>query len=107
MQLLLAATVPFENETAPAAATGAEVGVPQRGVLAPVGLATTMAPGEVGKVSLKFRSLRATPLGLLMVKVRVEVPPTVVGSGLKDLARVTSAGSTMEAIRELVAKSLL
>src|SRR3990172_6660107 len=107
MQLLLAATEPSENEIEAAPAVGLKVGAPQPEVLAPVGLATTMAPGEVGKVSLKFRSLRATPLGLLMVKVRVEVPPTVVGSGLKDLARVTSAGSTMEAIRELVAKSLL
>src|SRR3989304_1500427 len=87
MQLLLAATVPFENEIEPAPATGAKVGVPQPEVLAPVGLATTMAPGEVGKVSLKFRSLRATPLGLLMVKVRVEVPPPVGGAGVRGLAR--------------------
>ena len=60
--------------------------MPQPEVDAPIGLATTIAPGEVGKVSLK-----ATPaswssgLGLSMVKVNVELPPVSIGFGLKSL----------------------
>jgi len=107
MQLPLAATLPLEKEIEVTPATGAKVGVPQPEVVAPVGLATAMAPGDVGNVSVKFRPARATPLGLLMVKVSVEVPPAVVGSGAKDLAMVTSVGSRMVAMRALVAKSLL
>src|SRR3972149_12153014 len=106
MQLPLAATLPLENEIEAAPATGAKVGVPHPEVLAPVGLATTMAPGEVGNVSLKFRSLMTTPFGLLIVKVRVEVPPITVGSGANDFEMVTRVGLMMTAIRALVAKSL-
>ena len=107
MQFPLAGTVPPENEIELAPATGAKVGVPQPVVLAPVGFATTIAPGVVGNVSLKFTSLIAAAFGLPIVKVRIEVPPTIVGSGAKDFEIVVAVGSMIAAKRELVEKSLL
>src|SRR3972149_11365349 len=77
----LGAIVPLEKEMEGAPGVGARVGDPHPAVEAPVGLATTMAPGEVGNVSLKLTPLSATPFGLLRVKVRVEAPPTTLGLG--------------------------
>ena len=59
------------------------------------GEATTIAPGVVGSVSIKLRPLRVTDVGLVMVNVSVEIPFTVVGSGLKFLAMVTTDGSSI------------
>ena len=106
-QLPLAGTVPPENEIESAPATGAKVGVPQPVVLAPVGFATTMAPGLIGNVSLKFTSLMAAAFGLPIVNVSVDIPPTIAGSGAKDFEIVVAVGSMITAMRALVAKSLL
>ena len=93
VQLLLGASVPFENDREALPATGAKVGEPHPEVDAFVGLAITIAPGVVGSVSVKFRLVSVTEVGLVNVKVSVEMPPTVVGSGLKFLAIVTTEGS--------------
>ena len=93
VQLLLGASVPFENDRDPFPATGVNVGVPQPDVEAFVGLATTIAPGLVGRVSVKLRPVIVTGVGFVNVKVRVEMPPTLVGSGLKFFAIVTADGS--------------
>ena len=90
-----AAIVPLEKEREAAPAVGAKVGDPQPVVDAFVGFATTMAPGEVGKVSVKFKPLTATDVGLVNVKVRVEMPLTVVGSGLKFFEMVIAEGSNI------------
>lgn len=94
VQVLFAAMLPFENEILAAPAVGANVGEPQPVVEAPGVLATTIAPGEVGNVSVKFRPLNEEGVGLVIVKVRVEMPPTVVGSGLKFFEIVTAEGSS-------------
>ena len=80
-----------EREAAPA--VGAKVGEPQPVVDAFGELATTIAPGDTGSTSVKFNPLKATGVGFVNVKVRVETPPAVVGSGLKFLEIVTAAGS--------------
>lgn len=93
VQLPFAAMVPFENEREVAPALGAKVGVPQPDVEAFVGLATTIAPGLVGRLSSKWRPVCVTGVGFVNVKVSVEIPPTLVGSGLKFFAIVTADGS--------------
>ena len=93
VQLLFAARLPFENESDVALAAGAKVGDPQPVVVAPGVLATTMAPGVVGRVSVKLSPLKAAGVGLVRVNVSVETPPAVVGSGLKFLEMVTAEGS--------------
>ncbi len=107
VQLLFAATVPFEKEIEAAAATGANVGAPHPVVVAAGGVATTMAPGEVGKASVKLRPLTDPPFGFVSVNVSVETPPTLVGFGAKCLEIVTSDGLMIVAMRAPVAKSLL
>ena len=100
VQLPFAAMVPFENERDVAPALGAKVGVPQPEVDAFVGLATTIAPGfvgVVGRVSVKLRPVCVTGVGFVNVKVRVDMPPTLVGSGLKFFAIVTAVGSRIYA----------
>ncbi len=88
------AIAPPEKLTLPAPAVGAKVGDPQPLVDALVGLATTIAPGAAGKVSVK-----ATPemalfgFGLLIVKVSVLVPPVRIGLGAKALS-ICGANST-------------
>ena len=99
--------MPSENEIEPAPAVGAKVGVPQLFVEYVAGLATVIAPGLVGKVSVKLAPLMATSFGLLSVKVNVDVPVTLVGSGTKFLSIVISEGSTITAIRPATEKSLL
>ena len=93
MQLALGAKLPFEKDRDPAPAAGAKVGEPQPAVDAFDGLATIMIPGVVGRESLKFRLLKYVEVGFVSVKVRVETPPTVVGSGLKLLEMVMAEGS--------------
>lgn len=84
VQLPPAAIVPPENEIDPAPATA--VTVPPHVVLAAGVPATSMLPGEVGKVSLKATPARAVPvLGLVIVKVSVEVLPATIGLGVKSL----------------------
>jgi hypothetical protein len=95
VQVLLAAMLPLENVIDPAPATGANVGEPQPVVEAFGVLATTIAPGEVGNVSVKFSPLNEEGVGLVIVNVRVETPPTVVGSGLKLFEIVTAEGSSI------------
>jgi hypothetical protein len=97
VQVLFAAMLPFENEIDPAPAAGAKVGDPHPVVEAPGVLATTMAPGVVGRISVKFNPLKEEGVGLVIVNIRVETPPVVVGSGLKFFAIVTAEGSRMYA----------
>jgi hypothetical protein len=97
VQVLSAAMLPFENEIDPAPAAGAKVGDPHPVVEAPGVLATTMAPGEVGRISVKFSPLKEDGVGLVIVNVNVETPPVVVGSGLKFFEIVTAEGSRMYA----------
>ena len=91
--------VPPEKETEPAPAKGEKVGVPQPVVEAFGGVATTMLPGFVGKVSLK-----ATPdnglfwLGLVIVKVRVEKPLARIGFGANNLAMLGGFTAVREAV---------
>ena len=97
VQVLFAAILPLENEIEAAPAAGAKVGEPQPVVEAPGVLATAMAPGVVGSVSVKFSPLKEEEVGLVMVNVRVETPPAVVGSGLKFFEIVTAVGSMIYA----------
>src|SRR4029078_8378535 len=97
VQELLAATVPFENEIEPAPAAGTKVAAPHPLMVSPVGLPTTIAPGEVGNTSEKLTPETAAGLGLVIVKVRAETPLTLVGSGLKFLAIVGVEGRTTSA----------
>ena len=97
VHVLFAAMLPLEKEIDAAPAVGAKVGEPQPVVDPPVVLATTMAPGVVGRVSVKFNPLNDEEVGLVMVNVRVETPAAVVGSGLKFFAIVTAVGSMIYA----------
>ena len=94
----MAEIVPFENEMDAAPATGAKVGVPQPLVVALVGLATTMAPGKVGNISVKFKPLTAPALGLVKVNVSVETPLTLVGFGEKLFEMVILTGLIMTVV---------
>lgn len=93
VQLLFGASVPLENEREDAPASGAKVGEPQPVVEALGVPATVIAPGVVGRVSVKLRPVTVTGVGLVNVKVRLDIPLTVVGSGLKFLEIVTAEGS--------------
>lgn len=99
VQVPFAATVPFENDSEAAPAAGVKVGVPQPDGEAFAGLATTIVPGVVGSVSVKFSPVSVVGVGLVMVKVNVETPLTFVGSGLKFFVRVTTEGSRTYAKR--------
>ena len=108
VQVLLGASVPLENDSEAAPPVGAKVGVPHPEVEALGGLATVMAPGEVGRVSVKLTPVMVTEVGFVIVKVRVETPPATVELGENALAMVTlAAGSIMDATRAPVEKSLL
>src|SRR5512136_1509514 len=88
----------------PAPPTGEKVGEPQPDMEALGGVATTILPGEVGKVSEK-----ATPLsesfwfGFVMVKVNVETPLARTGVGANCFAIL--GGRT--AVREAEARLFL
>ena len=94
VQVLFGAMLPFEKESEEEPAAGANVGDPQPVVEALGVLATVIAPGEAGKLSVKFNPLIVVGVGFVRVNVSVEMPPAVVGSGLKFLAMVTAAGSS-------------
>lgn len=79
---------PKVNEVA--AAEGAQVGVPPQVVLA-AGVAATCTPD--GKASVNLTPVKATLLGLVRVKVRVETPLTAIGFGEKDLVSVGWLGT--------------
>src|SRR5688572_3508594 len=75
----LAAIVPPLNEMEVFPGAGEKAGEPQPEVEA-FGVAATSVPA--GKESVKATPVRAVPaLGLLMVKVKVEIPLTTIGSG--------------------------
>src|SRR5258706_5406163 len=98
--------VPPEKVREAAPAAGAKVGAPQPDVVAAGVPATTIAPGDVGSVSVKLRLLSADDVGLVIVKVRVETPPTAMGLGLKVFANVScEAGSTRLAVPAPLANS--
>ena len=69
------------------------VNVPPQVFVVVRGEATTIAPGLVGSVSVKLRPVCVTGVGFVNVKVSVEMPPTLVGSGLKFFDIVTAEGS--------------
>ncbi len=110
VQVPLAAIVPFEKaieaapaENAPAPMGATSVGLPQP-VMDVVVFAIVMAPGEVGKVSLKDKPPIGLEVGLLIVNVRAEVLPATMeaGENALEIPRLT-----MEAVREELEKSLL
>src|SRR5258708_7290347 len=79
--------VPPENEIEPALAAGEKAGAPQPVVRGLGAGATFMAPGAMGKVSAKATPLMASFwLGLVMVKVNLDVPPARMGVGWNSLA---------------------
>ena len=81
VQVPPAATVPDKNEIDPAPAAGENVGEPQPAVDAAGVAATTIAPDEVGNVSVKLRAPIAADVGLLIVNVSVETLPAAMGLG--------------------------
>jgi hypothetical protein len=93
VQLLFGARLPFEKLSETAPADGEKLGEPQPVVDAFGVLATSMAPGVVGRSSVNLSPLSVTEVGFVNVKVRVDTPPTVVGSGLKFFEIVTAEGS--------------
>src|SRR5688500_17650054 len=107
VQVLFAAILPFEKAMKAADAAGANVGEPQPVVEVFGVVATTIAPGVVGNVSVKFSPLNEDGVGLVIVNVSVDTPPAVVGSGLKFFEIVTAEGSRIYAYRVEVPKSEL
>lgn len=93
VQLLFGARLPFENEREISPAPGAKVGEPQPVVEAFGVPATAILPGVCGRLSLKFNPVSVVEVGLVNVKVSVETPPAVVGSGLKFFEIVAAEGS--------------
>jgi hypothetical protein len=85
--------VPPEKDTDPLPAAGLNVGVPQPLlILTAGGLATLIAPGVVGNVSEKVTLVKVVvALGLVMVKVRVDVPLMPIVLGVKVLLRTAGA----------------
>jgi len=80
----LAAIVPALKVNVVLPAAGAKVGAPQLVVVA-FGVAATSKPA--GKASVKATPVNAVPVfGFVIVKVKVEVPPTAIGSGAKFFA---------------------
>jgi hypothetical protein len=93
---------PPEKEIDTLLAAGAKVGVPQPLVLALGVAATFIAPGEVGKVSLKATPVKAVEgFGLVIVKVSVEVPLGAIALGAN--AFVMEGGTTADTVREALA----
>jgi hypothetical protein len=107
VQLLFGESVPFEKEREAAPAVGEKVGDPQPDVVAFGVLATVIAPGDVGRVSVKFKPVIVPVVGFVNVKVSVEIPLTLVGSGLKFFEIVTEDGLRMFAMRVETPKSAL
>jgi len=86
VQVPPAAIVAPLKEIEPAPATGVNVGAPQPVVVAEGVPATTIAPGEVGNVSVKATLLRAfAEFEFVMMKVSVDTPPARIGFGANCL----------------------
>src|SRR5579859_5526290 len=73
------------------------------------GLATSMAAGAIGKLSIKATPVKSTmlALGLVSVKVNVETPPAAMVDGLKALLIVGGATTVIEAAAWLPMPALL
>ena len=81
------AMVPPEKAIEPLPGVGLKTGEPQPVVVGLGTAATTIAPGEVGKVSPKATPPRASFwFGFVIVKVSVDVPPGRIGVGANCLA---------------------
>ena len=93
-QVPLGASVPFEKVSVVSLAAGAKVGEPQLDVEYVAGLATFMPEGSG---SVKLIPVMVVEVGLLIVKVRVDVPPAMVEAGEKAFENETVVGSMMEA----------
>ena len=101
MQVPPAATVPPTKLTLAAPATGAKTGMPHPLVLAAGVGATTIAPGEVGKVSLNCTATSAVAgFGLVIVKVSVVGTFGLTGLGANILA---IDGGCTDTVRSAVA----
>ena len=85
VHVVFAAIVPFEKEIDPAPAIGVNVGVPQPEVENVAGVATTIAAGEVGNVSLKFTPVMLLVVVFGIVIVSVEFCPGLIVLGTNDL----------------------
>ena len=72
-------TLPAALVTTPVAQVVDAAGVPAR---------TNPVPGVVGKVSVTLVTVIALVFGLVMVTVKVEVPPAAIGLALKALLMV-------------------
>ena len=107
VQMPFAASVPFENVRVVSFVAGAKVGDPHPEVENVAGLATFIAPGEVGKGSVKLTPEMVEEVGFVMVKVRVDTPPALVELGENTFENVKLEGSMIEAMREEAEKSLL
>ena len=66
-----------------------------------------ITPGEVGSASVKLTPVNVEDVGLVMVKVSVDMPPALVELGENTFEKARLVGSMIEAIREDVEKSLL
>ena len=78
---------------------GVKVGVPQPLVVALGVTATIIAPGVVGNVSVKAAPVKGVNvLGLVRVKVRVEVPPARMGDGEKAFVMLAGASTAKVAV---------
>ena len=100
VQLPLAATVALETDREPEPAVAVMVGEPHPEEEALAGLATVIAPGVVGNVSVKFKPLTTTEEEFVRVKVSDETPPALVEAGLKAFEIFTAdVGSVIYAYR--------
>ena len=88
VQVPPAAMLPPEKARLAAPPAGVKAGAPQPLVLAFGVAATTIAPGVVGKVSLKLTPVKALAVGFVSVKTRVLVPPLAIGFVRKVLLMV-------------------
>src|SRR5512146_865471 len=83
VQLLLVATVPPVSEMLPDPAVA--VAVPPQVLVSPFGVATISPAGRLSVTAAPV-SAAALAAGLVMVRVKVEVPLTAMAAGLKALA---------------------
>ena len=90
--------LPPLNDTEAAPATGAKVAAPQPEVLAPGVAATTIAPGEVGKVSLNATPLSAVPV-FGFVKTKRKTAGTLAAIGFVRKLFVMLIGAVATTVR--------
>ena len=99
VQVPPAEMVPFVKEMEVALAAGAKVGEPHPLVVALGVAATRICPGEVGNVSENWTLERLSfRLGLLIVKVRVDVPPARIGLGANNFEIAGGFKTVSEAV---------